>query len=120
MGYSVDAEQANSLEIKLLPLLTDYRCSILSPESGALLSCMQPVIEEGPVNISTEASGRIDTIEMNMDTALGTSIGLFPSVIITRHLTERTSTFDSAEPLLRSSHSDIASHEELESYNKHT
>lgn len=50
-----------------------------------------------------------------MDTALGTSIGLFPSAIITRHLTERTSTLDIAEALVRSSLSDTASYEEPES-----
>jgi hypothetical protein len=115
MGDSVDVVPANFPETKPLPLFADNKCQNLSsPESGALLSCMQSVMEGGPVNASTEVSDRVRTVEMKIDPALGTSIRPFPSATITRQLTEPTSTSDSAEPLTRSCLPDTASDEEEE------
>jgi hypothetical protein len=66
------------------------------------------VTEGGPVSVCIEVSDRIGTMEMKIDTALGTSIRSF----ITRQLTERTSTSDSGEPFMRSCVLDTASDEE--------
>jgi hypothetical protein len=115
MGDSVDAVQPNSPDTKPLPLLPDNKCQNLSsPESGALLSCMESVMEERPVNVSTEVSGRVRTMDMKIETALKTSIRPFPSVIITRQLTERTTTSDSADSLVRSCLPHTVSDEEEE------
>jgi len=115
MGQSAGAGQENSRETKPLPLSTDYKYqNISSPESGALLSPMQSVMDEGSVNISTEVSDRVRTMEMKIDTALGTSIIPLPCVIITRHMTEGASTSNSADPMTRSCLADRASDEEAD------
>jgi hypothetical protein len=87
-----------------------YKCQNLPfPESGALLGCMRSVMDEGPVNVSTEVSDRARTMEMKIDESLGTSIIPLPSVSLTCQLTERASTSDGAEPLMRPCHPDRAS-----------
>jgi hypothetical protein len=71
-------------------------------------------MEEGPVDVSTEVSGRIDTMEMKTDTALGTLVRPFNSVTTTLQVTGDTSTSNSAKPSVRSSLSDTTSNEEEE------
>ena len=79
-----------------------YTCQgVLSPESGSLLilSYMQWVTDEDPLNASSNVSDHVRTMEMKVDAVLGPSVVPSSSVIVTGQLTASTS--DTTESSMR-------------------